>query len=360
MSDLQHIEQIVESILKGTQSSIVILNSQKVQLNQMLVLARNSMQGTVQSSYADILNGLMLAQKKLEYAINCLVEACNSGDEWITNHTNMHHSNSNVDIPYNNTFVDSDMQSEGEYATDSEIPSESDHKLLTPDEVNERWKTTVETTDELINIYKEEMIASGACNGAMLTSFLTLQRSKMLQYEAAVLEFSSGNRGPLNEDEVYQYVLVGENSPYNYSDIVNEFGDYCLEKVSSWVDQINPNPNNDPRREINCGQCAAAVFKRMNGDTVAVAGLGTYSIQEMNNITGKVQTTMSPQQIEDYLKKQGAGSHVVVGVDRASGAGHWFNAFYDGRQIYTIEGQGGYIDGWPPDYGDVVHWDVSI
>ena len=97
----------------------------------------------------------------------------------------------------------------------------------------------------------------------------------------------------------------------------------------------------------------------MNGDDHAVAGLGTYSIPEMNEITGRTQTTMTPEEIESYLVAQGAGSHVVVGVDRASGAGHWFNAFYDGRQIYTIEGQGGCVSGWPPDYGDVVHWDAS-
>ena len=47
-------------------------------------------------------------------------------------------------------------------------------------------------------------------------------------------------------------------------------------------------------------------------------------------------------------------------MDRASGEGHWFNAYYDGYQVYTIEGQGGEIRGWPPDYGNVVHWDVSI
>lgn len=140
----------------------------------------------------------------------------------------------------------------------------------------------------------------------------------------------------------------------------NEFGVQSIESVKGWVGSINPNPGNDPRRNVNCGQCAAAVFKRLNGDNTAVAGLGTYSIPEMNQLTGKTQTTMSPDQIKNYLISQGPGSHAVVGVDRASGAGHWFNAYYDGHQVYTIEGQGGEIRGWPPDYGNVVHWDVSI
>lgn len=142
--------------------------------------------------------------------------------------------------------------------------------------------------------------------------------------------------------------------------VLNEFGVQSIESVKGWVGSINPNPGNDPRRNVNCGQCAAAVFKRLNGDNSAVAGLGTYSISEMNQLTGKTQTSMSPDQIRNYLISQGPGAHAVVGVDRASGAGHWFNAYYDGHQIYTIEGQGGEIRGWPPDYGNIVHWDVSI
>ena len=231
---------------------------------------------------------------------------------------------------------------------------------LTAEETNDRWKNVLNNTDELIETYRAEMIAHGAFDGALLTKFLSLQRSQMLQYEGELLNVASGNRPPLNDNEIYHYVIVGENSPYNYSHLVNDFGDFCVQQIDSWVGKINPNPHNDPRRNFNCGQCAAAVYRRINGDDNAVAGLGTYSIHEMNTITGRTQTTMTPAQIEDYLRTQGAGAHVVVGVDRASGAGHWFNAFYDGRQVYTIEGQGGYRDGWPPDYGNVVHWDVSI
>lgn len=141
---------------------------------------------------------------------------------------------------------------------------------------------------------------------------------------------------------------------------LNEFGVQSIESVNSWIKSINPNPSNDPRRKVNCGKCAAAVYKRLNGDNNAVAGLGTYSIEEMNEITGRTQTAMTPEEIENYLITQGAGSHVVVGVDRSSGAGHWFNAYYDGYHVYTIEGQGGLINRWPPDYGNVVYWDASI
>ena len=141
---------------------------------------------------------------------------------------------------------------------------------------------------------------------------------------------------------------------------LNEFGVQSIEGIQGWLGEINPNPNGDPRRGKNCGKCAAAVFQRLNGDSGATAGLGTYSIEEMNGITGRTQTAMTPGEIERYLIGQGPGAHAVVGVDRASGAGHWFNAYYDGHRVYTIEGQDGTVGDWPPDYGPVVYWDVSV
>ena len=225
---------------------------------------------------------------------------------------------------------------------------------------NSAWQATLKNVDETIGTYHAEMTARGAYDGAMLQRFLAEQKKQMLQYESSVLEANAGNRPPLSDSEIYHYVTVGENSTYNYEYLANQFSEFCMKDIRSWVGQINPNPKNDPRRRVNCGKCAEAVYQRLNGNMKATASLGTYSIPQMNALTGRTQTTMTPAQIESYLRQQGAGSHVVVGVDRAAGSGHWFNAFYDGRNVYTIEGQGGAVNGWPPDYGNVVHWDASI
>ena len=105
-----------------------------------------------------------------------------------------------------------------------------------------------------------------------------------------------------------------------------------------------------------------AVEKRLNGDNPdAVASdknIGT--ISGMNDATGMEQKPMTPDEIRDYLVAQGPGSHGVVGVDRSVGPGHWFNAYYDGDQVYAIDGQSGEIRGWPPDYGNVSNWDFSV
>ena len=57
----------------------------------------------------------------------------------------------------------------------------------------------------------------------------------------------------------------------------------------------------------------------------------------------------------------GAGSHAIIGIDRTQGPGHWFNTYCpDGKNVYAVDGQTGKISDWPPDYGNVTNWDMSI
>lgn len=188
--------------------------------------------------------------------------------------------------------------------------------------------------------------------------------SLLFQYMSSH-NYGTGDFEEYSKDPIWQELHNGiyPNSSKSISEekiSYNEFGVQSVESIGKWLKEINPNPQNDMKRYENCGKCAAAVFMRLNGNQSAFAGIGTYSIRQMNKLTGKTQTTMTPDQIRDFLIAQGPGSHAVVGVDRASGAGHWFNAYYDGHQVYTIDGQDGSISGWPPNYEKVVHWDVSI
>lgn len=209
------------------------------------------------------------------------------------------------------------------------------------------------------------------CNKALNSITKTLLQADkfLLQLIKSAQEYESISLGGVGEDrhtsQILQEPAISTTSMDGGNQgaggiRLNEFGVQSIESVMSWITSINPNPRNDPRRSVNCGQCAAAVYKRLSGEGDVVAGLGTYSIEEMNSITGRTQTSMTPEQIERHLVSQGAGAHAVVGVDRASGAGHWFNAYYDGHRVCTIDGQGGLVEGWPPDYGNVVHWDVSV
>lgn len=100
MSELQSVEQIVESVVKNTRSYGSILNSYKAQLGQMIVSCNTAIQGTVRNSYNDCVNNFALAQKKLEYAITLLSEACAAGENWISNHTNTSNSGPSTNPNY--------------------------------------------------------------------------------------------------------------------------------------------------------------------------------------------------------------------------------------------------------------------
>ncbi len=140
-------------------------------------------------------------------------------------------------------------------------------------------------------------------------------------------------------------------------------------QIGDWLHEINRGPGMDPfdpARAVNCGQCALAVEQRLSGmASDATAGHGTLSIQEMEAATGKQQVAATPSEIAKYLVDQGPGSHTVVGVDRAGDmAGHWFNAYYDGKNVWAVDGQTNEILGWPPDMDipghPVTNWDMGV
>lgn len=135
--------------------------------------------------------------------------------------------------------------------------------------------------------------------------------------------------------------------------------------VDNWLKDINPNFDpydiSSPYRS-NCGSCAVAVERRLNGESDVVASaenIGT--VWEMERLTGMDQVPMTPNEIRDYLLEHGPGSHGIVGIDRSYGQGHWFNALCtDDSTVIAIDGQTGEIFDWPPDYGDVTSWDFSV
>lgn len=138
-----------------------------------------------------------------------------------------------------------------------------------------------------------------------------------------------------------------------------------LENVSGWLNEVNPNFDPfdlDSPYCNNCGSCAYAVYQRLEGistDSCASAENIGYN-SEMEALTGMEQVSMSPAEIEERLLEQGDGAHAIIGIDRMEGPGHWFNAACLDGKVVAIDGQSGEILDWPPDYGDVVNWEMSI
>ena len=141
-----------------------------------------------------------------------------------------------------------------------------------------------------------------------------------------------------------------------------------ISSIAGWVKSINPNYSKFiPNSTSNCGSCAFAVEKRLNGESSAQASIIDSEIAPlktdggMETATGKKCVYMPVTQIEEKLRSMGTGSHLIVGINRTGGrVGHWFNVFYDGKKIYTIDGQSGSIFGFPHDYGHISEWCAMI
>lgn len=137
-----------------------------------------------------------------------------------------------------------------------------------------------------------------------------------------------------------------------------------IHSVNEWISEINP--NFDPfdvesPYSTNCGSCAYAVYQRLEGidDACATEDNIDYNFQ-MNALTGMEQISMSPEDIQRALLEAGDGAHAIIGIDRSQGPGHWFNAACIDGKVVAIDGQTGTISDWPPDYGDVVNWEMSM
>ncbi len=136
--------------------------------------------------------------------------------------------------------------------------------------------------------------------------------------------------------------------------------------IQSWIKEINPKYDKFSFRKkayrTNCGSCSLAVYKRLNGiDSGAAAShVNIPTDAEMEQATGKTCCYMSVDEIGKRVMAMGAGACVVAGINRNNSAGHWFNIYYDGNKLYTIEGQSGNVYDWPHDYGDICDWCVLL
>ena len=149
-----------------------------------------------------------------------------------------------------------------------------------------------------------------------------------------------------------------------------------IESINKWIREVNPNyynrsiPNHEDYH-VNCGSCALAVENRLSGNnrSMQASNINIPTDELMEKATGKTCKYMSVNEISRRLKEAGPGSHFIVGINRKPiviggkiipQSGHWFNVYYDGKNIYTIEGQSGNVYEWPHDYGDISEWCALI
>lgn len=168
-----------------------------------------------------------------------------------------------------------------------------------------------------------------------------------------------------HSDEIEQTDDVQDSIGETNEEIAEEISEVRpIDEVGDWLEEINPNFDPfdiDSPYCNNCGSCTYAVYQRLEGnkDICATAENIGYN-SEMEALTGMEQVSMSPEEIETRLLEAGDGAHAIIGIDRSVGPGHWFNAANIGGKVVAIDGQSGEINDWPPDYGNVVNWEMSV
>ena len=198
---------------------------------------------------------------------------------------------------------------------------------------------------------------------------MTLQIDSILEDKReALLELAE--RAAQKSDEILELIGLGTSSAANGSGSIGSNSSIqSIDTISGWIKEVNPNyynpfyPPRDNPYHVNCGSCAYAVESRFQGKTDAVASVQNIGTDAgMEAATGKKCVYMSADDIKNTLINMGPGSHLICGINRhrtPSGkpqSGHWFNAYYDGSKVYTIDGQCGEVFDWPYDYGDVSAW----
>lgn len=365
MASLQEIQGSVLAIYNDLENNKNVLLARAQACKQYTGQIQASIGGTASSEYSQILSLLQFAAETIGKAALAINGAEEKLEKW---------SQARLGASLRGTGYQAPIDSETETAVDGggSEPDGGPQKRLTAEEVNERWKSVVQTTDEIVDNYRDALIGLGIPAGKMLEKFLMHERAKMLNYESALLNQASGH-GDVRDEDRYTYRTVGAPGEYGFESLTKEYGRFCLDDASKWIKDINPNyynpfilPRNNPYH-VNCGSCAFAVETRLSGGDDLVASANNIRTDYAMEVeTGKRCVYMSVADIEDHLRKMGPGSHLIVGINRGPTpngtpqAGHWFNAFFDGENFHTIDGQSGEILDWPYDYGYVTEWCAMV
>ena len=271
--------------------------------------------------------------------------------------------NVSEDTSFNNSFDDKIPETEmsnidttdadGNYPNDTSLASMSDEELGNFTD----WENAY--ASEIDNIKNDPTLSDSEKSELLQASYNDFVESNGNNYSDADIE-----------DGGYAKVLTKNPDEFNSVDNQNDLLSDATADISpirdidNWLGDINPNFDEfdtDSPYCNNCGSCAYAVWKRLEGnDDICASAENIGYNDEMEALTGMEQVSMSPDDIESGLLAQGDGAHAIIGIDRAEGPGHWFNAACIDGKVVAIDGQSGEIFDWPPDYGDVVNWEMSV
>jgi hypothetical protein len=123
----------------------------------------------------------------------------------------------------------------------------------------------------------------------------------------------------------------------------------------TWLKTVNPSGC-----QLNCGQCAVAVAKALNGQGISNAPyscrvrfsgatarvVGTVDSQIEQELGGKFGAYGSAGDANNAIYNAGNGAQGVVSASGATGGGHYFNIVNDNGNVRLLDGQTGAEISW--------------
>ena len=130
--------------------------------------------------------------------------------------------------------------------------------------------------------------------------------------------------------------------------------DTTIDEIKGWIGDVNNDGDATVApagaRLLNCGPATLVVFDRLSRiPSFARAHMGELAPEDLGVATGLPLVAATRDGIAEHLKAEGPGAHTVVEISYHQGQQHSFNAYFDGKDVYALDGQHGTTKVWPPD-----------
>ncbi len=334
MSRLEDIGRQLDAVAKDANQWAAALS---VQARELKLRAQILMRAAQQSNYAgkQAIAQLQYAAKKVEAAAALLNNAELKSRAWITASL-LSCGGSDGSARHDSVGNGSGMLTE---------QSGGFTKHLSPEEVNARWQSGVESIDEHIANYHAALLARGVPEGKWLNQTLAQHRARMLEQEGYNLDLASGHtEDSTNAFNAYQYP---GDYPAFYDQLADDFRRHCLSGA-------NPNYESGPAWQNNCQRCVPTYELRRRGAEVT-ARPSTYGSDHLSHHPFDVwekANVISCQgsglnDIQNTLSSWGDGARaqlVVVWNDGFGTNGHTFIAEQRNGTTHFFDPQNGEMD----------------
>lgn len=330
----------------------------------MIASVNSLINGTSRQGYQDLINQLLISQKKLGFASDCLANVSRVGKDWLSEHIT---GTSKVVNPSTYDFATSQDQNYGDNKVDEneDFSGEENPKVkkITKEEAYERYKNGLKDIDERLENHKEALMRRGVPNGEWLRKTLAMEKALMIQQLANDIEVA---RGQAQAQDIYNLLESGKDGSYKFYDDVAQ--SYFAERAKigpciDWKTQpesnktnislnlSKTNPNYEPSTEwsINCQRCVPTYEMRRRGyDVTAFPKLDPndylcrhpFDVWENPDVTRTAGS--GKESIVERMSEWGDGARAqIVVVWRGVPSGHTFIAENVGGEVRFIDPQTG-------------------